>query len=253
MMNFTTYFKQKLLLIALLFFTFSSFSQKNDSTKNIVKFKGDVTVTNNGISLVPTFSLGKPATIFDFSISKNRLSFEPQLRFAIEGAKPWSFLFWVRYKLLQAEKFKFNVGIHPSFVFHTSTITANGVSKEVIITRRYWAGELSPNYVIAKNVSVGLYYLYARGLDPDAAKNSHFLALNSNFSNIKLPNRFFLKFAPQVFYLKIATQDGFYFTEALTLAKQNFPLSISSIATKTIQSNIASKDFVWNVSLIYSF
>ena len=36
----------------------SCFSQTNDSTKSISHFSGAVSVTNNGISFVPTFSLG---------------------------------------------------------------------------------------------------------------------------------------------------------------------------------------------------
>jgi len=36
------------------------------------------------------------------------------------------------------------------------------------------------------------------------------------------------------------------------VAKKNFPLSISAIINKTINSDITgSKNFVWNVSLIY--
>jgi hypothetical protein len=62
-------------------------SQSPEITKLPSHFNGAITVTNNGISFIPTFSLGKPAVIFDFSVGQ-RLSFDPQLRFALEG-KPW--------------------------------------------------------------------------------------------------------------------------------------------------------------------
>ena len=40
----------------------------------------------------------------------------------------------------------------------------------------------------------------------------------------------------------------------LTLAMRNFPLSVSSLINKTIQTNIPiGNDFLWNVSLIYTF
>lgn len=62
------------------------------------------------------------------------------------------------------------------------------------------------------------------------------------------------KVAPQFYYLKQDERDGFYVTSKLTLAKRNFPLSISAIINKTIQTDItAGKNFVWNESLIYSF
>jgi len=63
-----------------------------------------------------------------------------------------------------------------------------------------------------------------------------------------------MKFTPQVYYLKMDKQDGYYFTSALTFANRKFPLSISGVINKIIQTKIiASKNFVWNVSLIYSF
>jgi hypothetical protein len=230
-----------------------SFSQKTDSTENIFHFKGAVTVTNKGISLVPTFTLGKPAAIFDLSMGKKKLFFEPQMRFALEG-KPWSFLFWLRYKLVTNNKVAITLGGHPAMNFKTETHSVNGISRKYIVTRRYLAGELVPNYFISKNVSVGLYYLYSRGLDYGAPRNTHFLTINSNLSHIKLGNQFFARFNPQFYYLRQDEKDGFYFTSALTLVKQNFPLTVQSIINKTIQTDIpGSENFVWNVSLIYSF
>jgi hypothetical protein len=63
----------------------------------------------------------------------------------------------------------------------------------------------------------------------------------------------FIGFAPQFYYLNQGQHDGFYFTSAFSLNKRNFPLSISSVINKIIQTNIQSKDFVWNVTLTYSF
>lgn len=227
----------------------TSFAQQKDSTNY---FKGSVSITNNGISLVPTFSLGKPAAIFNLALGRGRLSFEPDMRFSLEG-KPWSFLFWWRYKLVQSKKIRLTLGAHPAMNFKSSAVILNGVSKNLIIARRYLAGELSPNYILSKNISVGMYYLYSRGLDPDAPRNTHFITLNSNFSNIKLPNEFYIKFTPQVYYLKQDKLDGYYCTASMTLAKQHFPLSLSAIVNKTIRTDIVSKNFVWNLNLVYSF
>jgi post-segregation antitoxin (ccd killing protein) len=63
-----------------------------------------------------------------------------------------------------------------------------------------------------------------------------------------------MRFVPQIYYLKMDESDGFYFTSSLTLARRNFPITVSALINKTIQTEIsASKDFVWNASLIYSF
>lgn len=240
-------------LIVISILTHVAFSQKIDSAKTIHHLGGAVTVTNNGISLLPTFSLGKPAVLFDMNVGNKRLSFEPQFRFSLEG-KPWTFLFWWRYKLLKTNRFAINVGAHPAIAFTTTPVSINGVTSETIVAQRYLAAEFSPNYFITNDISIGIYYLYGHGFEEGATKNTHFLTINSNFSNIKLSKQFYMKVVPQVFYLKMDEKDGYYVTATLTLAKRNFPLSLQSILNQTIESHIPAKsDFVWNVSLIYSF
>jgi hypothetical protein len=242
-----------LLVFIFLLITHFSFSQKKDSAKSISDFSGAVSVTNNGISIVPSFSLGKPAVIFNISLGKNRFSFEPDIRFSLAG-KPWSMLFWGRYKLVTNHKFQMNVGTHLGLNFQTSVLPINGDSSEVTVTRRYLAGELFPRYSLTKNISVGIYYLYSHGLDAGTIGNTHFITFNTNFSNIKLSDQFFIRFNPQFYYLKLDTQDGFYFTSTFTVAKKNFPLSVSSTINKKINSNITgSKNLLWNVSLVYAF
>lgn len=229
------------------------FSQDADSSKPVYHFGGGITATNNGVSLLPTFSLGKPAALFDMSVGGKKLSFDPQFRFAMEG-KPWSFIFWWRYKFLDNEKFRVNVGAHPAFLFKTVPVTTNGVTNETLQAQRYVATEFSPNYFLKKNISVGFYYLYSHGFDPGAIGNTHFVTINSNFTNIKLSEQFFMKLYPQVYYLRMDHNDGFFVTATLTLAKRDFPLSLQSIVNQPIESNIPGGDkFVWNISLIYSF
>lgn len=231
----------------------STMQQMPDSKKNITHFSGAVSVTNNGISIVPSFSLGKPAVIFNLSVRKNRFSFEPDIRFSLSG-KPWSFLFWGRYKLVTSDKFKVNTGAHLGLNFKTSVLPVNGNSNEITITRRYLAGELFPNYFLSKNISIGIYYLYSHGIDPGTIKNTHFLTLNTNFSNIRLTKQFYMKLNPQFYYLKLDKQYGWYFTSTVTLAKNNFPFTIQSAINKIIDTKItASNNFLWNVSLVYSF
>jgi hypothetical protein len=244
--------KRVLFLIILLSLSFLSFSQMKESSEEVSHFNGSVAITNNGISFIPTFTLGKPAAIFDLSMGK-RLSFDPQFRFAIEG-KPWSFIFWWRYKLIKNDKFLFTLGAHPAFAFRTLTIPTEGGSKEIIMAQRYLAGELSPNYFVAKNISIGFYYLYAHCFEKDAPGNTHFLTFNANFSSINLTQQYFMRFNPQIYYLRMDVKDGFYFSSSLTLARRSFPISISAMINKTIKTNIsAGKDLVWNASLIYSF
>ena len=65
------------IIFALSHYSYASFAQKTDSTKAVPYVSGAITITNNGLSLIPTFSLGKPTTVFDFAAGRKRLSFEP--------------------------------------------------------------------------------------------------------------------------------------------------------------------------------
>jgi hypothetical protein len=75
-------------LILLYFLRNLSYAQTVDSTTQVINFRAATSVTNNGFSFIPAFSLGKPATIFNLNINGGkRLSFEPEFRFPSLDAK----------------------------------------------------------------------------------------------------------------------------------------------------------------------
>jgi hypothetical protein len=229
------------------------FAQSLDSTAKISHLSGSASVTNNGISLVPTFSLEKPATIFDMSLSKGNFSFDPELAFSMDG-HPWYFLLWLRYKIASAGKFKLTAGTHLGLNFKKSILPVDSASNKPSIVERYVVGELAPTYSVSKNISAGFYYLFSHGLDAGTANAIHFITVNVNFSHIKLNEKFYMKLIPQCYYLKIHDDDGFYFTASLTLARYNFPLTISSLINQAIKTGIdAGNGFTWNISLSYAF
>jgi hypothetical protein len=144
------------------------------------------------------------------------------------------------------------VGFHPGFLFSTTNLVVNGVNQEYFTTARFFVGALSPTYNFSKDVSVGVYYQYARGYNIDL-KQSHFLGANCNFSNIGLGQTLYMKATPQVYYLKNDDKDGFYVNASITLAKRDLPLSISTLLNKKLNSDIESKNFIWNITLTYSY
>jgi hypothetical protein len=239
------------LILTFFYLVKSSFAQNIDSTKFINHFSGAVTITNNGISLIPSFSLGKPAIIFDLSMGKGDLSFEPQFRVAFEG-KPWAFIFWWRYKIVEREKFRFHIGAHPALMFLTTTFGENGKTEELLEARRFVAAEISPNIILSKRISFKPYYLFGHGFDR-GLNNTHYVAMRGSISNIGITEHLYFGFTPQVYYLKMDESDGFYFATNFSLTHNQIPLSLEAMINKKIESEIASKDFIWNVSLIYSF
>lgn len=242
--------KVALLLTILVWFSLLPSFGQHDST---LFFRSALSITQNGFSFIPSFSLGKPAIIFEPSIGNKRLSFEPQFRFALEG-KPWSFIFIYKYKVVDRSKFSLQVGGHiPALIFSTQTVIKNGAPEEVIVSQRFLAAELVPNYTFSKSVSIGMYFLRGHGFDKGGIQDSYYAGLRSTITNLNITKRIFFKLNPQVYYLKTDDKDGVYVTNTLTLAMRNFPLSISNIVNKAIQTDIPGKDFDWNVSLVYSF
>jgi hypothetical protein len=239
------------ILLVLVSFFQQAISQ-NTEKKKAYTFGSVFTVTTKGMSTFPNLTLGKPAAIFDFSIGDDKFRFEPTLRFGLDG-KPWSFIFWLRYDLVKSDKFQFRMGAHPAFSFKTINITDNGVSSEIIRTQQFLAGELSPVFNITRNISISPYYLYANGVTPGAVKNSNFISLRTNFSRIGLSEKYFMRLMAQAYYLQMDANDGYYVNSTLSLNRQNFPLSISTTMNEKLKSSIAGDDFLWNISLSYSF
>ncbi len=215
---------------------------------------GTVSVTNKGISLIPTFSLGRPALVSDFNIDKGKFSFNPELRFELEGFKPWSFVFWFRHKTIESEQFNLSIGAHPAYVFKEVDLSDSGYSNKSFMTRRYVAAEIDSKYSITDKISVNPYYLIAHGVGGDERNYiQHFLSLRSEFSNIGIIRDLSLNLSPQIYYLNMDGVKGYYVAWGIAFNKENCPFSIVSMFNKIISTEIDSDDFIWDISLVYSF
>jgi hypothetical protein len=218
-------------------------------------FSGLVGLTSNGISIIPTFSLNAPAYNFLLSVSKNKFSFDPDIRLTLDGRKG-GMVFWFRYKAVQSKKFSLGVGAHPAYNFQLRKIIdpSTGQSSEITQARRFFATEINPGYQVTKNFRVGVYYLKGFGLQNDAVRSSHFLTFNTTFSNIKLGGGTFLQFTPQVYYLKLDNEDGIFYTHTMSISKKDVPFLLQSTINKDIRTNITGGDRLqWNITLFYSF
>lgn len=251
-----TNFTRAILLFIILLNYKNLFCQRPDSTKQTLNFKGTISATNNGFSLVPTFTLGKPALVTMFSVSgRRRFSFEPEFRYSLEDFKPWSFIFIWRYQLIRKEKFQLKIGTHlPALNFTTPTVVINGVEEDIIKARRFFpVFEAIPTYKISENFSLGMYAQYGRGLEKEVTSKIYFISLRPSFNQIPLTKQLFLRIYPQFYYLKIGSNDGLYVASNLALAHKNFPISISTMMNKSIETKINAKKFDWSLNLNYTF
>jgi hypothetical protein len=241
------------LLIFASFFVFTSLiAQEQAPAKPTGQFGGVITATNNGVSIIPSFTLGRPALLFDLSLSGERFSFDPMLRFGMDG-KPWSFVFWGRFKAIKDKPFTLTVGAHPAFIFAERIVKVNGQEKTMFVSQRFLAMEVAPMYKFSNRFSLGLYYLRGHGFNPIPPDNSNFLALNAVVSNIPVGGDFNLRVNPQLFYLKVDDTSGTYFTSNFTVTKPGFPIGFQGLFNQKIKSTIPGDDFIWNVGLLYLF
>lgn len=236
----------------LLNISFFSFSQNADTTKPVTHFSGYINLTNKGISSLPNLTLGKPALIIYLSFGRN-LRFEPEFRLGL-NAKPWMLIFWWRYDLANTDKLFIKMRVNTTIVFNTMQVTTNNVSHDMMGASRTLTLDMASSYWLVKNIGIGPYYLYTYGVEEYAIKNTHLLGLKCSFLNLNLTDQFFMGFNPMVYFLNMDKNHGYYVNATLTLAKRNFPLSVSALVNKTIRSEIPiGENLLWNVCLIYSF
>lgn len=215
------------------------------------ELSANINVTNKGISFIPTFTLGRPATIVDVIIRRQRVSFEPQIRYGLDG-KPWSILFWGRYRAVNGGRFRLLLGGHPALSFKEEVFsTATGTTERITATR-YLALEAVPTVVLSRHVSVGSYYLYGHALDPAAARDNHYLTARAIVSDVPLGRGLALQVTPQLYYLNLSGQDGEYVSATATLSRKGSPISVGTLFSRPIRTGIAGGgDTLWNVSVNY--
>jgi hypothetical protein len=235
--------------------SYFTFAQTADTSKHILNIKGTTSVTNNGFSFIPSFSLGKPAAIFNFNINAGkRFSFDPEFRFSLIDGRPWSFIFIWRYKIIDQKQFQFTAGMHyPAVPFRVLAYQTTPIVKNTLATSRVIPIEMTPNVVINKYLSISLFYLYAKGISDDAIQNTNFINLRAVISNIKLSNNLLLRVNPQLFYLQMDDKDGFYFASNFAISSPKTPFFIGATINKPLKTDIIGKKFDWNISLAYSF
>ena len=241
-----------LLLIASIFVVEAS-AQVKDASDKRTTYAGNVGVTTNGFSIVPSFSLNSPAILTQLSWKKNILSIEPDIRLT-PNLKKGSMLLWFRYQPVKSNQFNLRIGVHPAVNFQGRQIVENGVSTTINQLRRFIAWELSPNLTIKRNWTLGVYYLQGNGLQKDGPRTTHFVTLNTGITNIKAGNNLRLALFPAIYYLYLDGYEGRYFTATAALSHTKLPYSLESIINQTFTSNLpGNKNFMWCLTLKYNF
>ena len=241
------------IVVILLFISQLKINAQNNTApiKPATVYAGNIGYTNNGFSIIPTFSFNSPAITTQMSWKKANLSVEPDIRLAPDGKKG-SMLLWFRYAAIHKGRFSLRTGIHPAVNWYPKQIIESGKSLEIYQLRRFLAWELAPNINVSKNINTGVYYLQGNGLQDDGPQTTHFVNLYLSVANIPLGDQLKLNLTPAVYYLYLDKKEGTYFTANGTLSHKKSPFSLQSTINQTLKTKITGgKDFLWNIALIY--
>jgi hypothetical protein len=78
---------RKICLLAVIMLITFSLKAQDTSTKELI-IKGNIGATNNGISIIPTFSLKQSAFNLSYSFSRGgKFSIDPDIRLTFDGRK----------------------------------------------------------------------------------------------------------------------------------------------------------------------
>jgi len=247
-------FRYATLVLVFILLPFVTLALDKDSTKvkQPFNFGATVTVTTKGISSIPNLTLGKPAAIVYLSMGR-AIKFEPEIRWGLDG-KPWMFIFWFRYDLVNNDHFFVKMRVNPTIVFNTITVTTNNVTSDIMKASRTLTLDLAPNWLLTKKFSLGPYWMYSYGVETNAIKNTNLIGLRANLANVKLSDQYAIRFTPMAYLLKMDANHGYYFNATLALTRRNFPFSAFVLVNKVIQTEVpVGENFLWNVSLVYTF
>lgn len=227
-------------------------SQNRARIDDPLNVSGSVSVTNDGISTIPSLSLGKPAGILNLSIGK-RFHFDPIFRFSLRG-EPWGTVFRFRYDAVDTERLLVLVGTAPILSFKTQSAVIDEVTRDAIEARRMWGFELYTSYELAENLNVGTHTLHSRGFDESVPDYTYYMSVYGDLADIPILGGLRFSVRPQFFYLRVEEDEGWYIASSFRLELEDFPLSVSSIVNRSLETEITGNpDLLWNVSLDFSF
>lgn len=216
-----------------------------------VRANGNLQITDNGVSLFPNLSLGRPAAVLNVNVLLKNFSFEPEMRWGLNG-DPWSYIFWFRYRINKV-RFQLRTGLHPAYVLSEQEFMSGGNLVSRFVATRYLAGELAPSFQFTPHFAMTLHYLHSRASDDYGVDRSNFFSLQARLTRLGLTGPLYLNFFPQLFYLQLGEKAGLYVSESISLNHKKWPVYVSSLLTYKIDSTIPGDRLVSSFGLNIKF
>ena len=105
-----------------------------------------------------------------------------------------------------------------------------------------------------KGIKVELFYINGHGLEKrDQSDQANFVTIRTGVNNLSLTDSMYINFNPEIYFLQIDNNSGFYFANTFALKHKKIPFFISSTLNQSISTSINAKPFDWNIGINYSF
>ncbi len=224
-------------------------NNKPDSLKTPLSIHGNIQLTNNAISPVPSFSLGKPALLTTLYLQKGRFTFSPEFNFDLE-AKPWSVNTWLRYQIIQQKKWDLILGNNFSLFFKKNN---PALTKEEFQLQRYQAFEFNLGYHFTKMRGVNLMLWKSQSLDEVGIKKGFFMMLLAQMGDFYNGKNIRIGIRPSLFVIdNSAPFTGYFASQISTMYFKKIPFNISFQTVHPLHSEPKTK-FNWNLGLNFQF
>ena len=226
---------------------------QKDSTRYKPELSGVITLTSNGISQIPAYSLDKPAISAFFYLKLKRFSYEPDINYGIDG-RPWGMGNSFMYLVADKKKLKFKSGLALGLAFSYPEVLQGGEMIKINKSERYLIAKFIPSYLISNKTTLSINYWNAHNLEQKSINSINFLSAVLSILNVSVSQRIYCSIFPQIFYLNVDGEDGIFFSPTAAFGIKNFPLYLSSQVNATLYTNMGSDPgFKWNVAINYKF
>ena len=125
---------------------------------------------------------------------------------------------------------------------------------DILTPQRFFILNSLLNYKVSKKINFTLFYINGRGLEKrDQSDQANFVTIRTGIDNLALSNNMSIGFSPEIYFLQIDNNSGFYFANTFALKHKKIPFFISSTLNQSISTSINAKPFDWNIGINYSF
>jgi len=173
---------------------------QKDSTRYKPELSGVITLTSNGISQIPAYSLDKPAISAFFYLKLKRFSYEPDINYGIDG-RPWGMGNSFMYLVADKKKLKFKSGLALGLAFSYPEVLQGGEMIKINKSERYLIAKFIPSYLISNKTTLSINYWNAHNLEQKSINSINFLSAVLSILNVSVSQRIYCSIFPQIFYL----------------------------------------------------